>query len=187
MSARTSSRGKEIMGLPADVLLTSGIALLILSSIFLGDLSFASQVGGGDQNQPGTNGNNTKWTLTSVDLYSNSGYTAEKSTTTLKAGELPGNTTAVKAELSWTDDYGNNDVFKIELQADGKSLGTQQGSTGDLVVDTNGTSGQNMTGNVTVLVTCVSSPGIIGPNPFHIVDKGNSWTLNVKATVRVKE
>jgi hypothetical protein len=188
MSARTSSKGKEIFGLPIDVVLTSLVALSLIIIVVGGDLSISAQV------KPGTPGSveptspdETHWVLSEVDLYSKDGYTSEKSTTEVKAGELPSNSTAIKVELSWTDDYGTNDVFKIELQLDGASLGSQQGSTGDLTIETNTTEGEFLSGNVTVLVTCVSSPGLVGPNPFHIVDKGNSWTLKATATVRVKE
>ena len=165
MSARTSSKGKEIFGLPMDLVLTSAIALIIISIIMIGDFGIAAQVKPGAENQHGGTQNNTNWVLTQVDLYSHDGYTSEKSTTDVKAGELPGNTTAIKVELTWTDDYGSNDIFKIELQVDGKSLDAQQGSTGSLSIDTNGAQGLNLTGNVTVLVTCVSSPGLLGPNP----------------------
>jgi hypothetical protein len=186
MSVGTSSKGKEILGLPIDVVLTSVVALLIISTVILGDIGIAGQVRPGAQGQQGGTQDNTKWTLTAVDLYSHDGYTSEKTSSEVKAGEAPENTTVIEAKLTWTDDYGSNDVFKIELQLEGKGLGTGQGSTGEITVETNGTSGQNLTGNITVLVTCVSSPGLVGPNPFHVVDKGNSWTLNVKATVRVK-
>jgi hypothetical protein len=188
MGASNSSRGKDLMGLPIDVVLTSVVALVLISIVVLGDLGIAAQV------RPGTPGSaeptspeETKWVLSEVDLSSNDGYTSEKTTTEVKAGELPDNTTAVKVALSWTDDYGSNDVFKIELQLEGTSLGSQEGSSGSLSIDANATEGKYLSGNLTVLVTCVSSPGLVGPNPFHVVDKGNSWTVKATATVRVKE
>jgi len=44
MVAPKSSRDKGIMGLPTDVVLTSVIALLIISTVVLGDMGLAANV-----------------------------------------------------------------------------------------------------------------------------------------------
>jgi hypothetical protein len=126
-------------------------------------------------------GNNQTQNLTTGEILSRSGYTSEGQSTPETFSLDFKQVSMVKAELLWTDDYGSNDVFKLELARDGQSLGQDQGSTGDLIVQVTAGNGENMAGNFTVTITCVNAPGVVGPSPINR-DKGNSWDLTVTAT-----
>jgi hypothetical protein len=131
-------------------------------------------------NQTGNNQNQTPVMVT-AEVLSRSAYTSEGQTTEETFGLGYTIVTDVKAELTWTDDYGSNDVFSIELFHEGQSLDKQQGSTGALTVHASAKSGENLAGNFSVNITCVSAPGIVGPSPVDR-DHGNSWDLKVTAT-----
>jgi len=130
---------------------------------------------------PPTGGHNQTQTLKTGEVLSRSGYTNEGQSTEEKFGLGYPLVTNVKAELKWTDDYGSNDVFSIELKREGQSVDKQQGTTGDLTVQATAKAGENLAGNFTVIITCVSAPGVVGPSPINR-DNGNSWDMKVTAT-----
>jgi|GEM_PF-3103664 len=119
--------------------------------------------------------------LVTAEVLSRSGYTNEGQSSQEKFGLGYPLVTAVKVELKWTDDYGSNDVFKLELSRDDAVLGQDQGSTGTITIEVKAGTGENLAGNFTATITCVSAPGVVGPSPIDR-DKGNSWDLTVSAT-----
>ncbi len=131
----------------------------------------------GTPNQP----HNQTQDLTTAEVLSRSGYTNEGQSSQEKFGLGYPLVTMVKVELKWTDDYGSNDVFKLELSRDDVSLGQEQGSTGGITLEATAGTGENLAGNYTATITCVSAPGVVGPSPIDR-DKGNSWDLTVSAT-----
>jgi hypothetical protein len=130
---------------------------------------------------PPTQGNNQTQDLTTEEVLSKSGYTNEgqSSEETFKLDYKQ--VSMVKTELKWTDDYGSNDNFLLEVSLNGDSLGSDQGTSGTLTVQLKAGPDENLAGNFTVTVTCSSAPGVIGPSPIDR-DKGNSWDLTATAT-----
>ena len=126
-------------------------------------------------------GNTQPQNLTTEEVLSRSGYTSEgqssQETFSLDFKQV----TMVNAELRWTDDYGSNDVFQIEISRDGQSLAQEEGTSGDLMIQVKASSGENLAGNFTITITCSNAPGVVGPSPIDR-DKGNSWDLTVTAT-----
>jgi hypothetical protein len=116
-----------------------------------------------------------------TEVLSRSGYTNEGQSSQEKFGLGYPLVTMVKIELKWTDDYGNNDVFKLELSREDAALGQEQGSTGGITIEVNAGTDENLAGNFTATVTCISAPGVVSPSPVDR-DKGNSWDLTVSAT-----
>lgn len=127
-----------------------------------------------------TPGNNQTLNLTTSQVLSRSGFTSEGQGSPVTFALTFQQVTMVEARLTWTDDYGSTDVFKLEVSLDGESLGQDQGSSGELTVKVEAGTGQNLAGNITVTITCVSAPGVVGPSPIDR-DKGNSWDLAVSA------
>lgn len=135
------------------------------------------------QGQPPGNGQHQNQTqnLTTGEVLSRSGYTNEGQSSDEDFGLGYLLVTLVKVELTWTDDYGSNDVFSIELKREGQSLDKAEGTSGALSVEVTAKTGENLAGNFTAVITCVSAPGLIGPLPVDR-DNGNAWDLKVTAT-----
>jgi hypothetical protein len=119
--------------------------------------------------------------LVTADVLTRSGYNNEGQSSPEKFGLGYPLVTVVKVELKWTDDYGNNDVFKLELSREDASLGQEQGSTGSITIEVKAGTDENLAGNFTATITCVSAPGVVSPSPVSR-DKGNTWDLTVSAT-----
>jgi hypothetical protein len=104
-----------------------------------------------------------------------SGNTAEGKSTGVDGGRLPAVACAINATLQWTDDYGSNDDFRLELLVNGTVEGMQEGTTGQLVVSIAGA----FNGTLSARVTAVSCPGVVGISPIDR-DSGNSWQLDIE-------
>jgi hypothetical protein len=117
-----------------------------------------------------------------VETMAMDGYTQEGSTDEIDIGPLPENTTMIKAELTWSDDYGSNDVFRLAIVVNGSESDTTQGSTGSLQLETDEGWYE---GDHGVRVTAESCPGVIGIGP-DLRDNGNDWSLRVVATVEIE-
>jgi len=154
------------------VLLISGLEL---NPRYIPSPTTQAQPPGNNQHQ------NQTQNLTTGEVLSRSGYTNEGQSSEEDFGLGFQLVTMVKVELMWTDDYGSNDDFSIELKREGQSLDKAQGSTGDLTVQVTAKTGDNLAGNFTAVITCVSAPGLIGPLPVDR-DNGNAWDLKATAT-----
>jgi len=170
------------MTIPKDFLILSiGILMLIGPAVAI-ELSIpapeTTNSGGTTNNNPPESTPPHEETLVSKD-----GYTNEGQTTELKQNYTASKVLNLTATLTWTDDYGSNDVFSLEVQLDGKSIGQEQSNTGQLKVTAAANADEDLRGNYTVLITCVKAPGIIGPIPIDR-DNGNSWSLKFSAEVQ---
>lgn len=130
---------------------------------------------------PPTHGNNQTQELTTEEILSKSGNTNEGQSSQEDFVLDFNLVTSVKAELKWTDDYGSNDNFLLEVSLNGDRLGQDQGTSGTLTVQLKAGPDENLAGNFTITITCTSAPGVIGPSPIDR-DKGNSWDLTATAT-----
>jgi hypothetical protein len=104
-----------------------------------------------------------------------SGYTAEGQTDELSAGVIPANATVINATFYWTDDYGNNDDFRLELLVNGTVVGEDEGTTGMLSVSAGGSPNATLS----ALITAVRCPGVVASSPVDR-DNGNSWHMTIE-------
>jgi hypothetical protein len=110
-----------------------------------------------------------------------SGYTNEGQSTNVDVKVPWGKLLWVNATLTWADDFGNNDQFQLVVTSGGVELGKGTGSTGSIAVNMEGP----ISGNYTVVISCLNAPGIVGPSPINR-DQGNSWTLKATAVREVE-
>jgi hypothetical protein len=104
-----------------------------------------------------------------------SGYTPEGQTTEVVAGLIPANATVINATFYWTDDYGNNDDFRVELLVNGTVAGEDEGTTGMLSVSAGGSPNATLS----ALITAVRCPGVVASSPVDR-DNGNSWHMTIE-------
>jgi len=154
------------------VLLISGLEL---NPRYIPPPTTQAQPPGNNQHQ------NQTQNLTTAEVLSRSGYTGEGLSSNEDFGLGYPLVTMVKVELTWTDDYGSNDDFSLELKHESQSLDKAEGTTGALAVQVTAKTDENLAGNFTVVITCVNAPGVIGPLPVDR-DNGNAWDLKVTAT-----
>lgn len=86
------------------------------------------------------------------------------------------NMTTMRVEISWTDDYGDNDQFLAMLQVDGEDLKSQDSATGSITIEIDNPS----QGNYSLQVQAVECPGLLGVNTL---DRDNGNDCHVKVTV----
>lgn len=112
------------------------------------------------------------------------GHTDEGATTTENIGVPPNFTfMAVSVNLSWSDDYGSNDDFRIVLKVNGTVVDSAEGTSGTLSVGTDPGGGAPLSGSISVDITAVNCPGLVPGLPFDR-DGGNDWRLEAVFTVR---
>jgi hypothetical protein len=121
----------------------------------------------------------TEAELLSKDGYTNEGQTTEVSLTVDQQGTIE-----LSITLTWADDYGSNDQFKLILSNETKDLDVASGSSGNLEVRYAPASPgpDDLIGKYTIAVNCESAPGVVGPLPVDR-DNGNAWSLKVTAIV----
>jgi hypothetical protein len=135
-------------------------------------------------NGPGGGGQHNTNTTHPVEeqVVDTTGSTNEGQSTNVDMKVPWANLTWVNVTLTWVDDVGNNDEFSVKVSSGGAELGKGDGTTGTISVNIQSPA----SGNYTAVVTCVTSPGLVGANPFHVVDKGNSWSLKATAVHEVQ-
>ena len=121
----------------------------------------------------------TEVQLLSKDGATTEGQSSEESLTVEQQG-----TVSLDIKLTWTDDYGSNDEFKLAFSNATGEIDSSSGTSGSLEVKYEPASPgpSDLVGTYKITVTCVNAPGVIGPLPVDR-DNGNSWKLVVTAVV----
>lgn len=87
------------------------------------------------------------------------------------------NMTSIMVELTWTDDYGDNDRFLAMLQVDGEDLLARDSATGSITLEID----DPHPGNYSLQVEAVECPGFLGVNTLDR-DNGNDCYVRVTVT-----
>jgi hypothetical protein len=121
---------------------------------------------------------------TEIQLLSKDGNTAEGQSTEESLTVEQEGTVSFDIKLTWTDDYGSNDEFKLAVSNATGEIDSSSGISGSLELKYAPASAgpADLVGKYTITVTCVNAPGVIGPLPVDR-DNGNSWKLVVTAVV----
>lgn len=135
-----------------------------------------------DDTDGGDGNGQTGPTFVEVDLLDTSGHTSEGATSQEDFESNYPVVTKVEVELTWTDDIGNNDEFRLTLFWEGAEEKTVQGTSGTLSLEIVSDPEGVYSGNFTVEIEAVDCPGVLDPIPMDR-DNGNNWDLVVKATV----
>jgi hypothetical protein len=156
-------------------------ALLLVSAMEVtrsGDLQSQWSVDGDD----GDNGDDG-WNATPVDIEveSTTGRTNEGQTRDQAFALDYYQVTDIEVTLTWTDDYGNNDLFSVTLLWEGEEESSEQADSGTIILSVNDADG-GYNGNFTVEITAIDCPGRVTASPVDL-DDGNDWELQVTATV----
>lgn len=88
-------------------------------------------------------------------------------------------------KLTWSDDLGNNDVFRITLMFKGQVLKSQEGSSGVIDLDISTLDMDEPQGDYAVSIEAVDCPGAVEGVPVDR-DSGNDWNLVVSARLSVE-
>jgi hypothetical protein len=165
--------------LKLTVVYVACLLLLVFAGEALAGERPAPGAPGGSQQSSSHNAPTVNYTDRTV--LTQTGHTNEKQTSNV---DFTINTSArsLKAKLTWTDDIGSNDDFKLALVLDGKELGSAEGKTGSLEADALPAANMTLSGTFTVEITCVSAPGLVSGSPVDR-DGGNDWKLEVTGSV----
>jgi hypothetical protein len=124
--------------------------------------------------------------LITIDVLSESGYTAEGSTSEVSFALDYTNVTRVTVDVTWSDDIGDNDVLRAYLVWEGDEVASDESDTGSIGLEITDEPDGMYTGNFSVQIEAISCPGIVTPVPIDR-DNGNSWELSVEAVVASQE
>jgi len=118
------------------------------------------------------------------------GTTSEGMTTTVPVNVNGSLTLNLTFQLTWSDDYGNNDVFEVTISNSSGELAKGTGDQGSVILSVNiegreesGAVQGDLRGDYDVTIRAASCPGMFESNPFDL-DSGNDWTLKVTAKTR---
>ena len=183
---RAPARKSRKKGLTLDFILPTVVALLTMASIVGVDWALAvehsERVEAGWFEDP----NPPVKTLVEEQTFSVDGWTDEGTTSDQDLGPLPVNSTMIRAELSWQDDYGSNDILRLAIMLNDTEVVSTEGTGGALEVEYSEGEEVILTGQYGVQVTAVSCPGRVGVGPVDL-DTGNDWSLGVYVTTIVVE
>jgi hypothetical protein len=183
---RAPARKSREKGLTLDFILPTAVALLAIASIVGVDWALAvehsERVEEGWFDDP----NPPVKTPVEEQTLALDGWTDEGATTDQDLGPLPVNATIIRAELSWQDDYGSNDVLRLAIMLNDTEVVSTEGAGGSLEVEYSEGEEVFLTGQYGVQVTAVSCPGRVGVGPVDL-DTGNDWSLRVYVTTIVEE
>jgi hypothetical protein len=183
---RAPDRRSRKKGLTLDFVLPTAVALLAMACIVGVDWALAVEYserveeGWYDDPTPPVK------TLVEVQTLGIDGWTDEGATSDQDLGALPVNSTKIRAELTWQDDHGSNDVLRLTIINNDTEAISTEGSGGSLELEYSEGEEVIMEGGYGVQVTAVSCPGRVGVGPVDL-DTGNDWTLRVHVTVIVVE
>ena len=124
-------------------------------------------------------GNETAPIIIDIEVLSTNGQTSEGQTSTETFDLVYTMVTQVEIGLVWTDDYGNNDEFRVVLEWEGEEIDSDSSTSGNIYLRVTDEPDGGLIGNFTVRIEAVNCPGIIGP----FIDNGNTWQLVVNAKV----
>jgi hypothetical protein len=116
-----------------------------------------------------------------AEVLSTSGHTSEGGTSTEVLDLDYPKVKHIEVRLSWTDDHGNNDNFKVTLLRDGTTIRSEEGDTGTITLSEEDPEGA-LNGSYEVQIEALDCPGAVGGLPIDR-DDGNSWDLSVTAEV----
>ena len=114
------------------------------------------------------------------------GTTLEGASTTVPLSVNGSQTLNLTIQLTWSDDFGNNDVFEVSISGSSGELAKGTGDQGNAEISVNATGGADgkdqgdLRGDYNITIKAVSCPGMFESNPFDL-DGGNDWTLKVTA------
>jgi len=141
----------------------------------------------------GSGGGSTGQELsTATESKDTSGSTNEGTSTSLDIDFSQMNLTTVSFTLIWTDDFGDNDEFRLDVEGPEDFSDSISGTSGSLPLNFDINKIENATdegttfgsGSWKVTVTAVNCPGLRpGPGtiPFDL-DNGNTWDLKATGT-----
>lgn len=183
MGKATSLRSRRGRRYPLDILMPSGMALLFIAVILIGDLAIDADIRSNEDSfDPAPVG--PEYTHIEQEVIVLDGWTDEGGTSDLDLGDLPANVTAVTAVLTWTDDVGSNDVLRLSVVHNDTEVATEEGATGGLTAETTAEGAdETLTGAFGVRIVAVSCPGRVGISPIDL-DDGNRWQVRVSVTIR---
>jgi hypothetical protein len=89
----------------------------------------------------------------------------------------------ISVSLTWTDDYGNNDRFRVTLYLEGNALGSAEGDSGAASFTVTDNEEPVLNGTFSLEIEAVDCPGRAGGAIPVDLDSGNTWELFVDARV----
>lgn len=174
-ATKNAGKGRKI---PLDILVSSLTALLALAALVVADLAIETDATDNpDVYFPPTE---PVFEYIEEETASVDGWTDEGSSNDIDLGRLPLNVTAMRAELTWQDDYGNNDVLKVAVLLNGSEYDSVEDTSGSIELEV---AGADFNGTYGVKVSAVSCPGVVDIVPVDR-DTGNDWSLKVYITIR---
>lgn len=173
------SRGKR--RLPMDIILPCFSAIFLITAIVIADVAIDADITeNADKYFPPPP--EPKYEYVEVETFGLDGFTQEGASTDIDLGELLENATKIRAELTWQDDIGSNDVLRLALKNNGSEMASSEDASGSIGLETDDGS---YNGTHSVVVTAVDCPGVVDIIPVDR-DDGNSWSLKVFTTVRME-
>lgn len=153
------------------------LLIILMEARFIGTYDHGDGTSGGDNG-----GGGTEPVMVDADILSRSGFTPEGGTNE-ETFFIPNEVvTEVSIELTWTDDIGDNDRFRLTVKHEGDEVGIDEGTSGVLTASLDDPVEGALFGNYSIEIEAVDCPGMVGPIPVDR-DDGNTWDLQVKATV----
>lgn len=136
--------------------------------------------GGGGQDDPKDDVTETR----TDPIFSKGGFTSEGGVTEEVFQVDEDGSLEIEVLLTWTDDIGNNDNFRMSLSNSSGEIGYIEGTAGSLAIDVVAEQAGDLIGEYTVTVEALDCPGLMGPIPIDR-DSGNDWTIDVILTYEV--
>lgn len=162
------------------------VYFIIAALIFSGFVIFSNEDSQSAQDyqelrRPLTEDQVDQFEIVTVEVLSGGGLTTEGSSSQESFELMQERVEEINIQLSWTDDIGSNDKFRLSLIRDDEVLRMNEGDTGSITISISDPLG-GLNGSFIVLIEAIDCPGVVNGAPIDR-DNGNDWQIFADAKV----